>query len=41
MPLGLRAYIRRDAVSGANLPARMTPETLARISLLAKYLLAL
>ena len=35
------AYIRRDAVSGANLPAHMTPETLARISPLAKYLLAL
>ena len=35
------AYIRRDAVSGANLPARMTPETLGRISSLAKYLLAL
>jgi len=35
------AYIRRDAVSGANLPARMTPETLARISPLAKQLLAL
>jgi phytanoyl-CoA dioxygenase PhyH len=35
------AYIRRDAVSGANLPVRMTPETLARISPLAKYLLAL
>jgi ectoine hydroxylase-related dioxygenase (phytanoyl-CoA dioxygenase family) len=35
------AYIRRDAVSGANLPARMTAETLARISPLAKHLLAL
>jgi len=35
------AYIRRDAESGANLPARMTPETLARISPLAKHLLAL
>jgi hypothetical protein len=35
------AYIRRGAESGANLPARMTPETLARISPLAKHLLAL
>ena len=34
------AYIRRDAESGENLPARMLPETLARISPLAKYLLA-
>jgi len=33
------AYIRRDAQSGANLPARMLPETLARIGPLAKYLL--
>ena len=32
------AYIRRDAESGENLPARMLPETLARISPLAKYL---
>jgi Phytanoyl-CoA dioxygenase (PhyH) len=35
------AYIRREAQSGINLPARMRPETLARISPLAKYLLAL
>jgi ectoine hydroxylase-related dioxygenase (phytanoyl-CoA dioxygenase family) len=35
------AYIRRDAQSGVNLPARMRPETLARIGPLAKYLLAL
>jgi ectoine hydroxylase-related dioxygenase (phytanoyl-CoA dioxygenase family) len=34
------AYIRRDAPSGVDLPARMRPETLARISPLAKYLLA-
>ena len=34
------AYIRRDAESGENLPGRMLPETLARISPLAKYLLA-
>jgi ectoine hydroxylase-related dioxygenase (phytanoyl-CoA dioxygenase family) len=34
------AYIRRDADSGENLPARMLPETLSRISPLAKYLLA-
>ena len=34
------AYIRREAQSGGNLPARMRPETLARISPLAKYLLA-
>jgi ectoine hydroxylase-related dioxygenase (phytanoyl-CoA dioxygenase family) len=34
------AYIRRDAQSGVNPPARMRPETLARISPLAKYLLA-
>ena len=34
------AYIHRDATSGANLSARMLPETLARISPLAKYLLA-
>lgn len=34
------AYIRREAQSGVNLPARMRPETLARISPLAKYLLA-
>ena len=35
------AFIRRTAESGANLPARMRPETLGRISDLAKYLLAL
>jgi ectoine hydroxylase-related dioxygenase (phytanoyl-CoA dioxygenase family) len=35
------AYIRREAQSGANLPARMRPETLARIGPLAKYLLTL
>ena len=35
------AYIRRTAESGANLPARMRSETLARISDLAKYLLNL
>lgn len=34
------AYIRRAAESGENLPARMLPETLSRISPLAKYLLA-
>lgn len=34
------AYIRREAESGVNLPERMHPETLARISPLAKYLLA-
>jgi len=34
------AYIRRQAESGEHLPARMLPETLARISPLAKYLLA-
>lgn len=34
------AYIRREAESGVNLPTRMRPETLARISPLAKYLLA-
>jgi ectoine hydroxylase-related dioxygenase (phytanoyl-CoA dioxygenase family) len=33
------AYIRREAQSGGNLPARMNAETLARISPLAKYLL--
>ena len=35
------AFIRRDALSGGNLPARMRPETLDRIGDLAKYLLAL
>jgi ectoine hydroxylase-related dioxygenase (phytanoyl-CoA dioxygenase family) len=34
------AYIRREARSGVDLPARMRPETLARISPLAKYLLS-
>jgi ectoine hydroxylase-related dioxygenase (phytanoyl-CoA dioxygenase family) len=34
------AYIRRGARDGVNLPARMRPETLARIGTLAKYLLA-
>jgi ectoine hydroxylase-related dioxygenase (phytanoyl-CoA dioxygenase family) len=33
------AFIRREAQSGVNLPARMRPETLARIGSLAKYLL--
>jgi ectoine hydroxylase-related dioxygenase (phytanoyl-CoA dioxygenase family) len=35
------AFIRRAAPSGANLPARMRPETLARLSPQAKHLLAL
>jgi hypothetical protein len=34
------AYILRDADSGENLRARMLPETLSRISPLARYLLA-
>jgi hypothetical protein len=34
------AYIRRTEASGETLPARMTPETLDRLSALAKYLLA-
>jgi ectoine hydroxylase-related dioxygenase (phytanoyl-CoA dioxygenase family) len=34
------AYIRREAGSGENLPERMRPDTLARISPLAKYVLA-
>ncbi|HEX8267022.1 MAG TPA: hypothetical protein VF596_16590 [Pyrinomonadaceae bacterium] len=34
------AYIRREAQSGVNLTKRMLPETLARISPLAKYVLA-
>ena len=34
------AFIRRGAQSGVNLPARMRPETLARLGPLAKYLLA-
>ena len=34
------AYIRRHAPSGMDLPARMRPETLARIGPLAKYVLA-
>jgi hypothetical protein len=33
------AYIRRDAEPGINLAARMRPETLERISALAKYVL--
>lgn len=33
------AYIRREARSSVNLPARMRPETLARIGSLAKYVL--
>jgi hypothetical protein len=33
------AYIRRDAESGEDVPKRMRPETLSRISPLAKYLL--
>jgi len=34
------AYIRREAKAAVELPARMRPETLARVSPLAKYLLA-
>jgi ectoine hydroxylase-related dioxygenase (phytanoyl-CoA dioxygenase family) len=34
------AYIRRDAPSGVNLPARVRPETLVRIGPLARYLLS-
>jgi len=34
------AYIRREAQSGVDLPARMRTETLSRISPLAKYVLA-
>jgi ectoine hydroxylase-related dioxygenase (phytanoyl-CoA dioxygenase family) len=34
------AYIRREARSGIDWPERMRPETLSRISLLAKYVLA-
>ena len=34
------AYIRRDAAPGINLAARMRPDTLGRISALAKYVLA-
>lgn len=34
------AYIRREAQSGFNLRERMQPDTLARISPLAKYILA-
>jgi ectoine hydroxylase-related dioxygenase (phytanoyl-CoA dioxygenase family) len=34
------ALIRRDAPSGADLPSRMRADTLARISPLAKYVLA-
>jgi ectoine hydroxylase-related dioxygenase (phytanoyl-CoA dioxygenase family) len=33
------AYIRRDAEFGENLRVRMLPETLSRISPLAKYVL--
>ncbi len=33
------AYIRRTEASGEILPARMRPETLARIGALARYLL--
>jgi ectoine hydroxylase-related dioxygenase (phytanoyl-CoA dioxygenase family) len=33
------AYIRREAQSAGNLPARMSSETLARIGPLARYLL--
>jgi ectoine hydroxylase-related dioxygenase (phytanoyl-CoA dioxygenase family) len=33
------AFIRREAPSGEDLPARMKAETLTRISPLAKYLL--
>ena len=33
------AFIRREARSWVNLPSRMRPETLARISRLARYLL--
>jgi ectoine hydroxylase-related dioxygenase (phytanoyl-CoA dioxygenase family) len=34
------AYIRRDAKAWSNLPARMRPDTFARIGDLAKYLIA-
>jgi hypothetical protein len=34
------AYIRRESESSVNLPGRMRPETLTRISPLAKYVLA-
>ena len=34
------AYIRRSEASAETLPARMRPETLARLGALAKYLLA-
>jgi ectoine hydroxylase-related dioxygenase (phytanoyl-CoA dioxygenase family) len=34
------AYIRREARSGGDLPARMRPATLARVGPLARYLLA-
>jgi Phytanoyl-CoA dioxygenase (PhyH) len=33
------AYIRREAPSGSNLPERMQPDTLARITPLARYLI--
>lgn len=35
------AYIRRDGTSGADLPSRMTEDTLGRIGPLAKYVLAI
>ena len=35
------AYIRREAASGEDLPSRMLSETLARLSRLAKYVLAI
>jgi hypothetical protein len=35
------AYIRRTAPSGIDLPARMRPETIARLGAEAKYLLAI
>ncbi len=34
-------FVRREARSGIDLPSRMRPETLARISPLARYVLAL
>lgn len=34
------AYIRRNATSGFDLPSRMRPETLARISPVARYIVA-
>ena len=35
------SFVRRDAASGSNLTARLSSDTLARISPLAKYLLAI